>query len=355
MNRNRIVLIVTLLLGMLKLSAQIGINNPKPHPLSTLDLDNPNSDSETLMLPKAKIGTIKTMVFNTDTVTKFEDAGLMFYNPSDKGIYFYNGVTWQMMNPIRTNVNTSSAVVDVKEEEYTLDGSLDISGTLKLSDNGTADQKEGFVAINENGGEVKWKKLESLQTITEINNTLNSKNYVSSRHLVDDDIPNSQGVIREFSGNQALVNGSGASATLSQEAYGRTLDGYPLESFRVRNALFGDGFNRIELPNDGIQRMMQITARSRWIHGTSSGSAGFKMYYIPISGVEKMLGSDERRLGNFDRSLYTSLGIVCSFLHQGNGGYIEPTLKTTGVTGGMTIDEISTDVIGFVTNNIITD
>lgn len=381
MTVSRITIVFMLALSsILKICAQVSVDNLAPHSNATLDLDNKDSDEEVLMLPKANLDSLKERVFTTSTTADTSEAGLFFYDPKGKSLNYYDGTVWHKLNVITNQkIELSSGVLDADKSQNSIVGDLEITESIKLVKDNDLEAGKDFIAVNNNSGEVNWKDISTFPAVKSITDTIANRDkiFVASRNLVEtsvnlfEDISFDVGVIRSLYNEKAWVNDGSTlppCVSLSTNAYGRELNSISIETLRNNNCLYGSGFERIDLPSDGKRRIMQVNARSKWKHPDGSGaafdwtvvssSAFFSTYYIPsvASSSVKLLGSDSFVMP-LGEDVTFNLNSSGSFIHEGNGGYIEPTfsVSTSNLVLGFFIEEVSVNVVGLPTSTFIQD
>jgi microcystin-dependent protein len=104
-------LLVLLLIASASVHAQVGFNNPNPHPSSILDL---TANNKGLLIPRLTTA-------ERDALTASAAVGLLVYDTSLSGFYFFNAGQWFALNEfVKTAVSN----------DVSLSGNMSISGTI---------------------------------------------------------------------------------------------------------------------------------------------------------------------------------------------------------------------------------
>lgn len=352
MNKNRIFLLLALTIcGSFKMVSQVSIDNPNPHPNAILDLDNPDSDKEALMLPRAKIERMRNLIIPELLPNgEFVDGGLMFFDKTTAKVYCYDGITWQELNPIvnrrtiSTNLQGTPQGFSTIEGEYDLEGNLKVSqnleasrletfnlevdnnavaknlevtDNLKFTESGAATGKEGFVAVNENGGNVTWKDPSSLAVVSNLQSEL-----TNNKTEIDNEIT----TIQENQ-NRLLTSANTPDFWASKES--TELLGFDDKGPNGEGVPTFNG--SISLPNDGVARQIQVISKAVWNRKTRTGNniRGMHRLWGQIDDVTELRDvslTEQDTNDNYDDTTFC----MTMFLHNGDGGRVFHTFWVDG-------------------------
>ncbi len=117
-----VILFIALVCSVHTSYTQVGINTESPEPSAALDI---NATDKGLLIPRVETSSVASPA-----------TGLMVYQPSDNGFYFYNGTEWQKLGTVVQN-EIADADGDTKiQVEKTADEDIirmDIKGAERLS------------------------------------------------------------------------------------------------------------------------------------------------------------------------------------------------------------------------------
>jgi len=150
--RNSMKYIFTFLFSLLLscLYSQVSINNESPNPSSILDLEDPGTENQGLMPPKGDLTLIAQGVDGNGEGSA--NAGLLMYDESDNSYYFFNGSSWERLNPFRRVTNSTSREIVGEvftRDPTTIDNDLTVTGDLNI---GSFSQN----ALVPTGGIIMW-------------------------------------------------------------------------------------------------------------------------------------------------------------------------------------------------------
>jgi hypothetical protein len=107
-------LLILLLIASASVHAQVGFNNPNPHPSSILDL---TANNKGLLIPRLTTA-------ERDALTASAAVGLLVYDTSLSSFYFFNAGQWFALNEF---VKTAGS------NDVALSGNASVAGTLNAS------------------------------------------------------------------------------------------------------------------------------------------------------------------------------------------------------------------------------
>lgn len=127
-NLTKGLLIITLVVFSVSIKAQVGINKDNPNPAAILDIE---SDTLGVLFPRI-----------ADSSFLDNEEGLFFYATNDHKFYFYNGSSWQCVNPLMSTGPSNAR----------LNGSLEVQGNVTVEAESTI---SGYGTIPL-GGIIMW-------------------------------------------------------------------------------------------------------------------------------------------------------------------------------------------------------
>jgi microcystin-dependent protein len=176
--------------------AQVGFNNPNPHPKSILDLTAPDKG---LLIPRMS-QSLREALFPASDPTA--EGMLVYQTDNARGLYYYNGSSWFLLNEWVREATNTGTVVSI--------GDVTVSGTLTATISNTGSLASSTI---NNTGTITTNQL----TATSASSTnLSANNFTVPGFSTNALVPT--GVIVMWSGSPfAVPNGwalcNGASGT----------------------------------------------------------------------------------------------------------------------------------------------
>ncbi len=275
-------ILLTILIFIVQLShAQIGINTNTPDPSAALDV---NSSDKGLLIPRVETSSVSSPA-----------TGLMVFQPSDNGFYFYNGTTWQILGSVvQSELADADGDTKIQVEETTDDDII----RLRIK----GQQKMKIVSDSIGRTRMEWSNNS--------NNIANGFNALQNNTTGNDNIANgSIALENNTTGSNNIANGY---ATLAENTAGNNniANGrLALNKNTTGHNNIANGYGALNKNIIGENNIANgNNALTNNITGNDNIAHGYRALYSNTYGVDNIANGKNSLYNNTDGSSNIAMG-----------------------------------------------